>query len=297
MNCSRCSTELADNATFCPKCGLSTTQGPPRSFSYLPPGAPPWPTSIPAQISYVVNSTAAPLPVAPPPKTESKSSSRAVLTGVIVLLLVPLLGALATFGILKLHPAQASTTTNKTYVAPTATPSAAQTPSNALPTPTAFTDTTDSDNSTTQMSLKYPSDWQKQPLTQSSSFSGLSVYSSQSGIEVHVGHYTSAITAQASSANDINQAVLQGLTTNYTSVQPVDPANAAPTIAGTQWSESDATYINSQISTTAKQHFAIITTKHNGLYYAILLFIPNSVYQDAMQKYIQPMLDSIKFLA
>lgn len=297
MNCSRCATELADNATFCPKCGLSTTPSLARSFSYLPPGTPPWPSSVPAQIPYVVDSKAAPLTVAPPTKTEGKGSSR-VLAGVAVLLLVPLLGAFATFGILYANGKVGATQkTTKTSVTSTAIPSISQTPSNVLPAPTSFANTTTSDNSTTQMSLKYPTDWKKQTMTQSSSFSGIDVYSQQIGIEMQIGHYVSALTAQVENAAQLNQEVIQSLPNNYSSVQPVTPTNATPTIANVLWDESDATFIDPQISSTAVQHFTIITTKHNNLYYRITIFAPNGIYQEAIQKYIQPILDSVQFLS
>ena len=43
-------------------------------------------------------------------------------------------------------------------------------------------------------------------------------------------------------------------------------------------------------------HFATISVQHNKLYYTILLLIPDVYYDEAMQKYIQPMLDSLQFV-
>src|SRR5260370_968611 len=50
MNCPRCNTELPDTATYCVQCGAPSH---PASFSYLPEGTPPWPTSAPKNFSYM----------------------------------------------------------------------------------------------------------------------------------------------------------------------------------------------------------------------------------------------------
>jgi hypothetical protein len=43
--------------------------------------------------------------------------------------------------------------------------------------------------------------------------------------------------------------------------------------------------------------FITISVQHKKLYYTIVLLIPNIYYDEAMQKYIQPMFDSLQFLA
>ncbi len=42
-------------------------------------------------------------------------------------------------------------------------------------------------------------------------------------------------------------------------------------------------------------HLTTIAVQHNQLYYDILYYAPAIVYNEAMQKYFQPMLDSIQF--
>src|SRR5574340_1378173 len=41
MNCPQCNTDLPESAIFCTRCGSTIRQA---SFSYLPAGAPAWPT-------------------------------------------------------------------------------------------------------------------------------------------------------------------------------------------------------------------------------------------------------------
>src|SRR5437899_10286095 len=48
MNCPRCNTELPDSATYCVRCGAPIQSA---RFSYLPAGAPSWPTRTPQNLS------------------------------------------------------------------------------------------------------------------------------------------------------------------------------------------------------------------------------------------------------
>src|SRR5579883_896807 len=53
MQCSRCLTELPDATTYCSNCGSflrSDPTGASTVFSYLPAGAPPWPTTVPQNL-------------------------------------------------------------------------------------------------------------------------------------------------------------------------------------------------------------------------------------------------------
>ncbi len=301
MICSRCATELASNATFCPKCGLSisTMQSQSTRYSYLPAGTPPWPTSVPAQIPYVVDSKASTVVAAPVAKPAQKTGSK-VLVSVACLLLVPLLGAFITLGVLAANgqvgarPAPTPSSNQNPLQAQPTTP-AQQTPA-ALPTPASLKDTDTTVNNTLKASLKYPGDWQIAPLNQSSSFVGYAVYSQQRSIEVHIQRFTAQVSAQVANAEDLNQQIIQSLTQSYTSVQTVPPANANPTIGGVAWTEGDATFVDPQNMQGSQLHFAVITTKHGDVYYSFILFVPNNIYQDAMQTYIQPIFDSFQFL-
>src|SRR2546421_2026636 len=57
MKCPRCEAEISNTTTFCARCEASIVpvaahasasyQATPMSFSYLPAGTPPWPTTVP----------------------------------------------------------------------------------------------------------------------------------------------------------------------------------------------------------------------------------------------------------
>src|SRR5260370_22960903 len=50
MKCLQCGADLLDSATFCARCGTPIRA---TSFSYLPTDAPPWPATVPQNISRV----------------------------------------------------------------------------------------------------------------------------------------------------------------------------------------------------------------------------------------------------
>jgi len=65
MFCPRCNTELSDSASICSQCGSPVSAGPTTSspserpqastFSYLPAGAPQWPTTATLNIPYGID--------------------------------------------------------------------------------------------------------------------------------------------------------------------------------------------------------------------------------------------------
>lgn len=306
MNCSRCNTTLPDLATFCPTCGSSTRTELP-TFSYLPPGTPPWPISIPQELSY--KSKVAPSgaePVGTKVEIKPRRSLRSVLVIAAVLLLTPLIGAGITIGNLYTSGQLLSNSgTQPAIRLPQSqnTPSAQGTPvpqgtavtqGNRLPTPTSFQQSVGAPK--VGVSLKYPANWVEDAPQLSSTTSFLRLHPQQQlGIQFIIGRFTIDATQGINNADDVNQANLQGFS-NQSGVhnfQILQNSVAQRTIGGTTWPEQDASYQDNNGNT---MHFATISVQHKKLYYTILLLIPDIYYDEAMQKYIQPMLDSLQFV-
>src|SRR5438105_14813516 len=102
MTCPQCNADLPDSTAFCPRCGSSIR---PATFSYLPASAPPWPTDVPQTPFYRAGSTAQAteeegnLPgakIVPRPRRSAGS----ILVIIALLILVPVVGAGATLGLL-----------------------------------------------------------------------------------------------------------------------------------------------------------------------------------------------------
>ena len=311
MTCPQCNADLPESATFCHTCG-----SPVRSvtFSYLPPGTPAWPATVPTMpISVTGNaiqngkdlegrSVAAtkPLPARP------KRSPRAVFIITALFILVPLLGIGVTLGSLWINGEFPAKTANASLTIPTPTPTPAQqtgtsgtpTPTtavqtNQLPTPSSFQTYASKEVGVT---LKYPVEWPKAaPQSSSDNSITLSFHPQQpNGIVLFVERFSSTTSARLTSTNDVNQGLLSAFqsTQGINNLHTITSSTPQLTIAGTQWDEQDATFSTNQGLT---YHLVTIAVQHNHLFYNILYYAPSVVYNEAMQKYFQPMLDSIQF--
>ena len=310
MKCSRCQAELADSATYCTTCGTPTRISTPTSFSYLPVGAPPWPSSAPQGLSFTKN--AAPTVAAQVSTTASKPkmSARGVLTTIMILVLVPLLGAAITLASLYAN-GRFNTTPLPVVHVPTptavATPGTSSTPgtgstpgtsgstTNSLPAASTF----QKSNGTTNIgiSLKYPGNWAEDAPQASTTSSYVRLHPQQTkyGIVFVLERFSASTSTSFSSADDLNNQLLQSISTaqgvhNLQNLQ----ATSQRTIGGSQWSEQDTAYTDDAGN---KIRLSTISIEHNKLYYNILVISPDIYYNEAMQKYIQPMFDSLQFLA
>ncbi len=312
MNCPRCQNELADSATFCPACGSAIRPYASQTLSYLPPGTPTWPASVPQRsTTYNTMDTLSPTVVVPRPDLASKQTSGRPrsnwLLVAVVIILVPLLGAAFTFGSLLLNGhsgttqplSQQATSSTSNGTTPSQQPSTSgtSTSGNQLPTPQKFQDLT-SVSSLIGVTMKYPSNWvAAQPQqTQYGNSVILSPQQQQLGIEFAIGRYTAQVTSSIASADVMNQQVLQALssTTGVNNFQITSSTPSKRTISGTSWEEQDAAFDDTNNS---KIDVLSISVEHNKLYYNIETIIPDTYYNEAMQKYIQPMLDSVKFVS
>jgi hypothetical protein len=308
MNCPRCNTELPDSAIYCVNCG-STIR--PATFSYLPTGVPAWPTGPFNTTQYRNGAPSEPAPYVVEGETKSVASSNAALPkktrlgvpAIIGLCILSLLiGGGLTFGILYLNGQRLSIgpqPAQKTLQLPTpgASPTAASltpTPqSNQLPTPTAFKSVTSKDLG---ISLQFPSDWVQDPAQVSSSGNTSVSFHPQQNLPVtmYIAKLASSVSAQVTDTNEVNQAIIQGFGTSYNLVNFKALTNTPQhrMIGGINWDEQDATY---DTSGGVLLHVVSISVKHNTTYFNILYFAPDSVYDEAFQKYYSQMLNSFKF--
>lgn len=306
MKCPQCGAELSDSATFCSQCGTSIRSA---SFSYLPTGTPPWPGSVPQGYSYKAAATMEPVQKVEAAATSAPASKpRRPVGGVLLIIglfiLTAIIGVGGTFGMLYANgQLSAASQPVRPVVLPTPVPTAssgtpagtpATTPQgNTLPTPSSFQSTTIAQ---VGVSLKYPTGWiQDPPQLSTSGNSSVSFHpQDQLPIAFTVARLSAQNSASVSSADQVNQVNLQSLSTdtNFHNYQEVPPANASPTIGGIQWMERDATFANGNNDVF---HVAIVSVKHNNLYYSITYFAPNTAYDEAMQKYYAQMLTSFQF--
>ncbi len=307
MNCPRCKTELPDSAIFCVNCG-STMR--PASFSYLPAGVPAWPTEIPKNAAYSTGSDSQFVPFVQNEASQIISDNAAApkkarlgipaIIGLFVLSI--LIGGGLTFGILYANGQRLSFGPQPTqHPVQLPTRSASSTPGlltpttqgNQLPTPTAFQTVTSTDLG---ISMKYPSDWVTDPAQKNtvSSFLGIHPQQQQTGIFIAIERYTTSASAKISTISSINQnnlAQFQNLQ-NITNFQIIPASTPQRTIGGVKWDEQDATFSNAN---NLSFHLTTIAVQYKKLYYDILFYSPASIYDEAVQKYFLPMLNSFKF--
>jgi hypothetical protein len=251
------------------------------------------------------------MPVAPinyAPPTRRKSKAGGVVGIIAVIILAPVLGMLITYAFVSGHtqPAQTIQQTNNSNTtttggnntggnngtAPSATPTPDTKPQD-LPTPTSFKTTQDS---TINVSLKYPSDWTALSPQSSSSATSMNIISQQQfEIDFFIAHLTDSASANYTSASQINQSAIASLSQyQISNIQNVTASNAQPTIGGQKWAAQDATFVD---GTQTPQHFESIAVQRGNSYYVINIFAPDSLYSTAMQKDINPILSSIHFLS
>ena len=308
MNCPQCNAELPESATFCHSCGSPVH---PATFSYLPPGTPAWPTTIPQKPVASVGATAQtvqqkdnesisstkPLPARP------KRSARTILTITSLFILITLVGIAATLGMLWFNgeiPVKSANTslsvpspsTPQSPGASNASTSTAQAQTNQLPTPSSFQTATINEVGVT---LKYPKEWIKDASQTTTSSVVLAFHPQQkNGIDLFLERFTSATSAKLTSANDVNQNNLSSFQNaqGITNFHAITPSSTQISVGGAQWDEQDATFSTTQ---GLVFHLTSIAVQHNQLYYDILFYAPSVVYNEAVQKYFQPMLSSLQF--
>lgn len=311
MFCLRCHTELPDAAYACSQCGtvISSSsssllyQPQQSSFSYLPSGTPPWPTVVPPigrANAPDQNWLDEPSLAATKPATRRGGPGIPALIGLFLICVV--VGGGLTFGLLKLgntnnqSPAPVILHINTTPAATTGTGQVSPTPTTTdqLPTPSSFLTLTNND---VGVSLKYPSDWAIDPPQLTSQSAVIDTHpSTQNGLLMNLERFTTSASANFKTTSDVNNnniTQIQNISglTNFQNVQPTSPRQAA---GGVEWDEEDITFSN---SSGIVFYFVTIAVKYKNQYYDIFYSAPKNVYNEAYQKYYQPMLSSLKFLS
>lgn len=312
MNCPQCHTEIPEDSVFCPRCGASTR---PLAFSYLPGGAPNWPVNGTERPPFAAPTDTM---AAPPPTAYSSEkvtpqrtrSAGAILSIVAAIVLIPLLGAGLTFGILwangslaaKAPQAAARVTFSTPNPANTATPATGSTPStqtSQLPNPTSFTSISSASSRALGIQLKIPMGWAENPPSAPASDGLIQADfhpQQQLGIDITISRVPVQSFGSSSTTADVNQAYMQGFSTlqGVSNFTPVTPSTPQQTLGGSQWDEQDATFSNSN---NTGFHITVITVKHKTWYYSFIYYAPQQVYAEAQTKYITPIFGSFQFMA
>jgi len=304
MICSRCTTELPAMAATCPQCGSSIPRGQSTTFSYLPPGAPLWPMKVPDKLPYLVESKAgepfkAVAKANVKVRTRASSLARRIISIVLILLITPVLGILATLGVLAIQGrfppnshASLSSLSHLPGASGIANPFSGG--GGILSPPTAFKFTSDTGM---HISVQCPFDWTVGPADQSGNPDVIQFPITHPGrlIRMNIVRFSSSASSQISGPDEFNNALIEQISQQFSGVTPVTSSSPNPTIGSDQWMEQDATYISQD---RTKSHFSTLTVLHNQQnYYNINFVVPESLYKQAMQDYIQPILTSFKFIS
>lgn len=313
MKCTHCAADQAearDGYGKCSICGADAAvihNSPPRStqtHSYLPVGAPAWPTSIPANLTLVDAPATRVVPLSPGRKhiRAARARGRVLLLG-LLLLLPPLLGAGITYGLLRLggghaQPIPLHTRSALDVVASDtqATTPALQQPASQrtpLTTSTAYMQESDPD---LNLTFQYPTGWTANAPDKNDLRTTVTLASSDQGIQFAVVHYSEKTTSKLSGPNDLNQEVLSALGSNQNvaQVQPTQTLTAQPQIASQVWQQKEGLVT---LTSGNVVHVNSLTVRYKQSYYNIQMYTPQDIYQEALTKYLQHMLDSMRFLS
>ncbi len=181
---------------------------------------------------------------------------------------------------------------------PTATtPGSTATPTTTgtqLPTPTSFQTL---NNTNVGVSTKYPAGWTVDAAQSTTTSTIFGVHPVEhNGIFISFERYSNTGSASFHTTGDVNQLNLsqfQGAS-GISNFQVIKSATSKQMVGGTPWDQQDASFSN---SSNVVFHLTTIAVQYKHLYYDIVYFAPDSVYNEAVQKYFQPILTSFTFLA
>src|SRR3989441_11757528 len=304
MTCPQCNAALPDSPAFSPRCGSSIRRA---SFSYLPAGAPAWPTNVSQMPFYKADSSAqaaqeeanlSAAKIVPRPRR----GVRGILGVIALLILVPLVGVGATLGILWANgqfPATITQASVHVSIPKQQTPAAASSPtatSGQLPNPTSFQTISSISSNTLGIAMKYPGNWVETPTTQPTQYGLVSADfhpQQQLGIDLTIKRIPSKSLTGAT-IQDVNQANIDSFGTdqNVKNLHSITSPNPQLTVGGVPWTEQDAGFTDPN---SLPYHFTVLSVLHNQYYYSFTFYAPNNNYSEAMQKYFQPMLNSLQF--
>ncbi len=290
---------------------MPTIPAPVTSYTspYLPDGTPPWPTTVLQRPSLPSSNTQAVSNTKVAQRKAGATRNTFITLGIIALTL--LVGVGLTYGTLYFNGQLANNTARTTRTVSIAkataqptTAAGASTPSStsgSLPAPTSFSSMRSDHQKSIGVFVKYPSDWIEEPSSPpTSSGTVVAIFHPQQaiGIVVYVGKF-SASASGVSTTDALNQGLISTIysgsgNTGNTNLQAVQPTTPHRTIGGEQWNELDATFSDPN---GVLMHVASIAIKHASFFYCFIYQTPDIYYNDVLQKYVPPMLDSFKFLS
>ena len=296
MKCTSCNAELPDSATYCNQCGQSVVRGQPAGFTYLPAGTPSWPTSVPQALASSQSAMVTQLTSESNRRNDRpRRSAGSIVRTTALVVLVPVLGILLTLATLTMNGdlfASNHTTTQQSAQLATPTADSQTSAGNQLPAVTSSKAFRDNDLNIT---LQYPSDWSVDPTQKGQDLTATGLHSQQQfKISMDLIRFTDSGSSQFKNADDASQNLLNSFLSQQgiSNIQPVT-GTTSQSAGGTNWPQREATFeVNGQ-----KYHVASISTQHGKNYYTIIFYSPDSYYSEAVSKYIQPMLQSFKFLS
>ncbi|WP_156025254.1 hypothetical protein [Thermogemmatispora carboxidivorans] len=309
MTCTQCKIELPVSAVVCPQCGTAVSSGAQAYYSYLPADTPAWPRD-PREVSgslLLANGLAGQsTAVAFPGQTRPAGRSSRWLTVITVLLLSCLLGAGFAVGLLWAHgyfaPKAPAHSVQLPSQAPAATATAGSQSSttNALPTPSSFKPLSNASSQSLGLTMNLPQDWLEGQLnTSSSGVKTLTLDPPQSlsaPLSLLVVQFPSDANQAFSSAHELDQFLIQNFAqaTSLSNPQTLTNTPQTRTVGGQSWSEDDVSF---PLNNNQSLHLVTLSVMHQQHYYSLQFYASNDVFDEAMQKYYDPMLNSLHFIA
>jgi hypothetical protein len=313
MTCTQCKADLPEFATSCPNCGTAVPAVARYAHSYLPAGTPSWPSAsqdfhgaaLPAAaLQAIVMPSAA---ESPPAKERPRRAGR-MLSIIVLLLLSCVLGAGVSLAILWSNGALAPKATSRSVHLPSnsnssssaVTPVVTQTSGSSLPTPSSFKPMSSANSQSLGLTMDVPGDWQEGQLnTNSVGTKSLQLQPPQS-VSSPLGLAIIQLPTDANTvftgASDVNQTLVQnfGQANQLGTPKVLTNTPSQRTIGGVSWTEEDATFA---LNNNGSLHVVTITVNHDDHYYTLQFFASGDVFDEAMQKYYNPMLESLQFKA
>ncbi|MBE3564337.1 MAG: hypothetical protein IMW90_01265 [Thermogemmatispora sp.] len=311
MTCTQCKLELPVYAVVCPQCGAAVSSGTSTYYSYLPADTPAWPrdpreASGPSLLvnNAAVQTAAAALPVQARPGARPNRW----LTAIAVLLLSCLLGAGFTVGLLWVHGYFAPKAPVRSVRIPSQAPAATATATagtqnsttNVLPTPSSFKPLSNASSQSLGLTLSLPQDWVEGQLnTSTSGVKTLTLDPPQSlsvPLSLLIVQFPSDANQAFPSAHDLDQFLIQNFAqaTSLSNPQALTNTPQTRTVGGQDWSEDDVSF---PLNNNQSLHLVTLSVMYKQHYYSLQFYASNDVFDEAMQKYYNPMLDSLHFTA
>jgi hypothetical protein len=310
MICTQCKTDLPAFVTSCPRCGAPVSPVP--FYSYLPEGTPAWPSAV--QIPHlqanvdraigsrpVVDASLSASEIARP--APAMRRARSWLVTIALLILSSLLGSGVVLASLWSNGYFARQAAQRAVTIPsgpstTSIAGTSQTGSNVLPTPSSFKPLSQASSQSLGLTLSFPGDWQEGTLTTGSDGSKTLVLQPPASFSIPLGLFVAQWSNQ-DNIPDVNQlnnllvvAFAQGSQLGTPQVLTNTPQQRS--IGGVTWAEEDVSF---PLNNNASLHLVTISVQYKGHYYSLQFFADGNVFDEAMQKYYDPMLNSLKFLS